>query len=105
MAAHSLAELYAILTTYPRRPRIEPATAIQLIQLNIIDRLEIVPISSTEYFQVIDQLNQQNIIGGVVYDAIILYAASKANADQILTLNMRDFRRVRPDLADKIVSP
>lgn len=34
VAAHSLAELYAILTTLPVRPRILPAVARELIQRN-----------------------------------------------------------------------
>jgi predicted nucleic acid-binding protein len=41
----------------------------------------------------------------VTYDAVILYAAAKIGADQIITLNDRHFRRIRPDLADKIVAP
>jgi hypothetical protein len=39
------------------------------------------------------------------YDALILHAASKANVDQVVTLNETDFCRVYPNLADKIVSP
>ena len=46
-----------------------------------------------------------NSVGGATYDALIIHAALKANADQILTLNTRDFRRVYPELADKIVAP
>lgn len=42
---------------------------------------------------------------GVTYDALILYAALKAEADQMLTLNEKDFRRIYPELTDKISSP
>jgi predicted nucleic acid-binding protein len=42
VAAHSLAELYAILTTLPVEPRISPTDAQQLIKRNIIDLLEVV---------------------------------------------------------------
>jgi predicted nucleic acid-binding protein len=45
------------------------------------------------------------IVGGATYDALILYAALKADADQVITLNERDFRRVYPDIADRIISP
>lgn len=38
-------------------------------------------------------------------DALILQTAAKANVDQVVTLNEKDFRRVHPDLAEKIVSP
>lgn len=36
---------------------------------------------------------------------ILLLAADRANVDQIVTLNARDFRRVYPALADRIVGP
>jgi len=29
----------------------------------------------------------------------------RANVDQVVTLNEKDFRRVHPALADKIISP
>ena len=45
------------------------------------------------------------IIGGATYDALILCAAAKAHADQVVKLNTKDFQRVYPDLAEMIVSP
>jgi predicted nucleic acid-binding protein len=105
VAAHSLAELYAILTTLPVRPPIQPTAAQQLIKHNVLDILEVVSLSDEDYVAVIDHLAALGIIGGATYDALILYAALKANADQVVTLNDKDFRRGYPDLADKIVSP
>ena len=60
---------------------------------------------SEDYAAVIDQLSDTGIIGGATYDALILHAAAKTDADQVVTLNTRDFQRVYPDLADRIVSP
>jgi predicted nucleic acid-binding protein len=105
VAAHSLAELYAILTTLPVRPRILPTVAQQLIKCNILDVFEVVFLSDKDYAAVIDHLADLGIVGGATYDALILHAASKANVDQVVTLNETDFCRVYPDLADKIVSP
>jgi hypothetical protein len=34
-----------------------------------------------------------------------MQAATKANPDQILTLNPSDFQRVCPELADRVVVP
>lgn len=104
VAAHSLAELYAILTTLPVQPRILPALAQQLIKHNVLDVLEVVSLLDKDYVAVIDHLVNLGIIGGATYDALILHAASKANVDQVLTLNEQDFRRVYPDLTDQIVS-
>ncbi len=105
MAAHSLAELYAVLTTLPVYPAISPSDAWQLIQHNVIPNFDIVHLSNQDYVQVIEHLSTLGIIGGVTYDALILRAAAIAQVDLIVTLNERDFRRVYPDLADKIIAP
>jgi predicted nucleic acid-binding protein len=105
VAAHSLAELYAILTTLPVQPHIPPVVARQLIQHNVLNRFEVVVLSDEDYVTVIDHLSDLGIAGGATYNALILYAATRANADQVVTLDERDFRRVYPGLADKIVPP
>jgi len=105
VAAHSLAELYAVLTTLPVQPRISPTAARQLIRHNILDVLEVNALSGQDYAEVIEQLSALGIAGGATYDALILRAAANANVDQIVTLNEKDFRRASPNLADRIVSP
>ncbi|MFH1907990.1 MAG: PIN domain-containing protein [Chloroflexota bacterium] len=105
IAAHSLAELYAILTTLPVQPRIPPDLALQLIQQNILDVLEVVSISGKDYISLIEHLSSRGIVGGATYDALILHSASNANVDQVVTLNEKDFQRVYPSLANKIISP
>lgn len=105
IAAHTLAELYATLTRLPVNPRISPTLALQLIQHNVIATCQVVSLSGDDYVAMLKHLASQNITGGVVYDALLLHAASISNADQIVTLNPRDFRRAYPQLADKIVSP
>jgi predicted nucleic acid-binding protein len=52
-----------------------------------------------------DHLAAHRIAGAATYDALLLHAAAKANVDQIVTLNERDFRRVYPALANKLVTP
>ena len=105
VAAHSLAELYAILTALPVQPHIPPAVAQQLIRHNVLHRFEVVFLSDEDYVAVIDHLSDLGIVGGATYDAVILHAAAKARADQVVTLNERDFRRIYPDLAEKVISP
>ena len=105
VAAHSLAELYAILTRLPVAPRIPPTLALQLIQRNVLDTCEVVALSAADYVTLLDHLAGLEMAGGVVYDALLLHAAWKAGVDQVVTLNAHDFRRVYPALADRIVSP
>ena len=105
VAAHSIAELYSVLTTLPIRPRISSASAGQMIKRDIVDQLDLVALSKEDYATVIEYLSGMGIVGGVTYDALILQAAIIANVDQIVTLNADDFRRIRPELVNKIVSP
>src|SRR5437899_4686508 len=64
VAAHSLAELYAILTTLPVRPRISPATAGELIRTNVLAYFEVVSLDAADYAEVIQRLESLDIQGG-----------------------------------------
>jgi predicted nucleic acid-binding protein len=105
VAAHSVAELYAILTTLPIHPRIAPMLAQQLIQQNVLNLCEIVSLSDTDYTAIVKHLAEKELPGGIIYDALIVYAGLKAEVDRLVTLNPKDFRRIYPEYADKIVSP
>lgn len=104
VAAHSLAELYAVLTRLPVQPRIPALLAVQLIRRNVLATCQVVALSENDYVAILEHLLDVGITGGAVYDAILLHTAQKAGVDQIVTLNESDFRRVYPPLADKIVS-
>lgn len=105
VAAHSLAELYAILTRLPLKPPIPPSMAWQMIRENVLAVLEVIPLSEDDYHSVLEHLPQTGIAGGVTYDALIAYAAIKAQVDQLITLNEKDFRKVCPTLSERIVAP
>lgn len=105
VAAHSLAEFYAVSTALPVSPRITPFIAKKLIQENIVGLFEIISLSGNDYIDVVNQMANTGISGGTIYDAIIFHAANKANAEKILTLNDKHFRRIYPALTDKIVAP
>lgn len=64
VAAHSLAELYSILTTLPVQPRIPPGVARRLIHKNVITSCELVTLSEGDYGAVIDHLSGLGITGG-----------------------------------------
>ncbi|CAN5117081.1 PIN domain-containing protein [soil metagenome] len=95
VAAHSLAELYAVLTRLPMSPRIGPRPARRLIDDNLA-AAEIVSLETADYQSVLDRCAELNLTGGVIYDALIARAAEKAGADELLTFNVRDFNRVWP---------
>lgn len=104
-SAHSLAELYAILTRLPRTPRIGPIDALRLIQENVGSHAAIRSLSSDEYAELIESLAQNGVTGGAVYDAIIAHIAELALVDYLVTLNVADFHRVWPSGGARFVSP
>jgi predicted nucleic acid-binding protein len=105
VSAHSIAELYAVLSSLPLRPRISPHTATQLIKENLFAGAEIVPLSADDYCQVISDLAVRGFSGGITYDALMAHCADKAGAERLLTLNPADFERVWPSGRDRIAVP
>ena len=105
VSAHSLAELYAILTRLPVKPTISPGVAQELIKDSVIDVCKVIHLTPQDYDTVIDRMAELSIIGGAVYDALIMQVASKVAVDAIITLNEKDFRRVHPEFADKVRTP
>jgi predicted nucleic acid-binding protein len=105
VSAHSVAELYAVLTSYPNRPRIAPREARQLIRDNIEGPATIVSLSPSDYAATLDRLVSMNLTGGIIYDALIVRAAQKSGVDRLLTFDVEDFRRLWPEGADAIAAP
>lgn len=97
--------LYAVLTVLPLQEKISPKAAWKLIRENLLKDFKVVTLSKTDYRTVLQQLTQQELIGGVVYDALIAQAARKAQVDRLITLNVADFRRVWPEGKERIFSP
>ena len=49
VTAHSLAEMYAMLTRLPVRPSISPEMAREVITANVLDTCEVVALSAADY--------------------------------------------------------
>lgn len=60
-AAHSLAEIFAVLTRLPVKPRISPALAHKMIQKNVIENCAIIPLNVEDYRAVIKHLSKQGL--------------------------------------------
>ena len=105
VAAHTVAELYAVLSTLPTKPRITPAVAWRLIHENIEAIAKIVSLTAAEYSSVIKKISDKGLSGGITYDALIAKVAEKSKVDRLLTLNPDHFKRVWPEGEKIIVSP
>ena len=86
----------------------EPITFCLIFKLNNYTNLrhfEIIPLTTEDYQQVVEQMVNLNIMGGVIYDALIAQIAIKHNIDQIVTLNAKDFIRLSNQIAELVIVP
>jgi hypothetical protein len=103
-AAHTLAELYASLTGMPPPHRFLPAQALLILE-NVRARLNCVALTAEEVFETTQRMAKLKLPGGIIYDALLLTCARKVEASQIFTWNVKHFKLVAPDLAERIVTP
>lgn len=103
-AAHSLAELYSVLTGMPGKERASGDEALLFLG-NIRDRLTIVSLDPEEYFRVAEAAAATGVTGGGIYDAILGHCALKAKAESIYTWNVKHFKRLGEDIAARVRNP
>jgi predicted nucleic acid-binding protein len=92
-AAHFVAELYAVMTHLPVRPRITPEQGLLFVE-NVRDNLSAITISAAEQFEAVSGATRRGLGGGKVYDLPTLKCALKAGAEQIYTLNLQEFTQL-----------
>ena len=105
ISAHTLAELYSVLTSLPVTPRITPAEAVRMIAQNVEALFRMVPVTAAMYRRALQQCEARGLAGGAVYDALLIECARSASVDRIYTFNLRDFHRLAPDLTARIAAP
>jgi predicted nucleic acid-binding protein len=105
VVSHTLAELYAVLTRLPMPRPVAPSSARALIERDVLRQFSVVSLSRQDYVSVLDHMAAAGIAGGAIYDALLLEGAKKTGADRVLTLNESHFKRVFPELADRIAAP
>ena len=101
---HSLAEVYATMTVLPVRPLLAPEQVFLLVE-QITERLATVVLDEAEYLQTLRESAERRLSSGRVYDALLLACARKCQAETIYTWDLKHFRQIAPDLADRIRTP
>jgi predicted nucleic acid-binding protein len=102
--AHSLAEFYANATGYPGRSRLSGPEALLLVD-EIRERLEIVALTSAEYYSAIRDAAAAGIAGGTIYDALLCRCAEKAAAEVVYTWDVRHFQQFSEDIRKRVRTP
>lgn len=103
VSTHALAELYSTLTALPKRPPVTPGQARRLIEENILQTAEIVTLDRADYESALRRMVDLGLTSGAVYDVLHVRAAENIQADELLTFNGRDFRRMPPDDPTRLV--
>ena len=106
VAAHTLAEIYAVLTKFPPPSRHTPEQALLSIEENVFKHFKITALGANDYVALLRESALAGIQGGTIYDAILMRAAIKADVERIFTLNLRHFHAVAPThLRPRLFSP
>jgi predicted nucleic acid-binding protein len=67
--------------------------------------LTIIGLNEKEYFNAISAASAVGVVGGGIYDAVLGHCALKANAESIYTWNLKHFKRLGPDITDRVKTP
>jgi len=103
-AAHSIAELFSVLSGRPRPQRVPLDASLKLVE-QVRERMQIVTLTEDDYFLTVSESVAAGRMGGIIYDALLLACARKVGADRVYTWNVSHFRFIAPDMAARIVEP
>jgi predicted nucleic acid-binding protein len=103
-AAHTLAEVYAILTRMPTGQRMSGDQALLFIE-QIRERLTVITLDEEDYCSAIGSAVAQGVMGGTIYDALLAKCALKADVTTIYTWDLDHFRLLGPEVARRIRTP
>ena len=103
-AAHSLPEVYAVLTRLPGSQRLSADEALLFVG-DIRSRLTVVALDAEEFHLVIASAANANIVGGTIYDMLLAQCALWAKAEIIYTWDVAEFSRLGPAIAKRVHTP
>jgi len=101
---HSFAEIFNTLTKSAGSENTALDHASEFLRF-LRSSMTIVKPATEDYFAVIERLVAIQLGGPLIYDALLLQAARKMQAETIYTWNVRHFQLLAPDLADRIRTP
>jgi len=101
-SAHALAEAYNTFTRTTGMFRMTPEDAARITN-RFSTRLKIVGLDARDYEDAIAWAKDRGVVGETVYDALHAFAAQKAGAARLATLNTKHFALVWP--ARQLIHP
>jgi predicted nucleic acid-binding protein len=104
-STHAIAETFATLTSGRLEVQLTPEEATEVIDANLIRRLQVVELGLSDYQQAMRNSQTVGARGGAIFDMLHLQAARGGAAKRILTINVRHFQIFAPDLKSIISAP
>jgi predicted nucleic acid-binding protein len=104
-STHAIAETFATLTSGRLEVQLTPAEAMQIIDANVVRRLQVVDLPLSDYQKAMRNSQSVGARGGAIFDMLHLQAARRGGAKRILTINVRHFQVFAPDLKSIISLP
>ncbi len=102
LSMHVYAELYVNLTRFPLGKKIHPKVAAETI-INLGTLVTTVDLNQSDYEEALRRCARLELTSGIIYDALHIQAAIKAEVDVFYTDNLRDFERLLGDKPDFIL--
>ena len=102
-SAHSLAEVYCSITGMPGKDRVSGDEALLFLG-DVRERLTVIALNEEETSGAIEA-SSNPITGGGIYDSLIGHCALKAKAEILYTWNLKDFKRLKPEIAARVQTP
>jgi predicted nucleic acid-binding protein len=103
-ALHTLAEVYASMTSLPVKAVPLPEQVLLFVE-EVRDRFTVITLNEHEYYETIQQAAERGFSSGRIYDALLLRCAAKVKAEVIYTWNLKHFQVIDPKQAHKIRTP
>ena len=103
-AAHSLAEIYSVMTRLPGKHRLSGDQALLFLD-EVIARFSLVSLSGEDYYLAAKTAAAKGIVGGTFYDALLICCARKAEAELIYTWNLKHFQQFGSDISRRLRTP
>jgi predicted nucleic acid-binding protein len=103
-AAHSLFEVYSVITRMPGKQRIGSEQALLFIE-DIRERLSIVALTVDEHAKTLLTFAELGVVGGAIYDALIAGCALKSRTETLYTWNIAHFAQLGPKVAPLLRVP
>jgi predicted nucleic acid-binding protein len=105
IVTHTIAEFYRHITSGRKYLMYDSDQAHEVIKEEIVSHFSIVDLTTDDYLSVIKAMNKLSLVGAIVYDGLVAYAAQKIEADEVVTYNIKDFQRVWPLTNADLIEP